>query len=584
VLCQVLAGLVKGPKEEEIKSALDLLAEHEFILHQPNSEDAYQFKHVLVSDAVYSTLLQRDRRELHTRVGQTIEKIFAGRLDTQIEVLAGHFLRSPLQDRALYYLTMAGQKAARSYANDQARVLFSQALEVLPRANPTPEQATAVYLGLGDAMLTAGEYQPAREQFLSALKELGEPTGTGMLRPLDEVLADESPAGEERVRTLSLLQRKIGTTHERQGDYERAMTCLRSAQSLIEFRKSTFVAERASIMNDIGFIDFRRGNLDRAEALLREAFALAESIHQYDLVGSVLNRLAGIYFQRDQVEPATRYLKRSLELREKIGDVVAVARSYNNLGLLSWKQGDLLKALEYFDRCYTLQSNLGDVEGMIVLHTNMGLIELDRGRLVEAEDHFQQALSSAGEIGHSYYVCLSRMNLALMGVYTGDWPQVLEQGQLSLAGFEELSVQEHLLDLYWVMAWGYRGTGDPAKLEEALQKIRDLLAQEAASRPAGKTVRPSEGEGRALRLFARVARDHGEMEPAREMLINSAAIFTSLGSQMERSRSILDLASLMASCGEKKESRALLAEARDIFQKMGARLDLERVRAIEELL
>lgn len=572
-----------GSEDESWLDTLDLLVEREFLLPIEGAEETFRFKHVLVSDAVYSTLLVRDRRGLHTQVGQALEYIYSDRIDSQIEVLASHFLRSPLLDRALHYLTLAGQKAARSFANEQARLLFMQALEVLNKVDHSVDQATQVHLGLGDALLTAGDYPQAREQFHAALRVQGEPTSTGALRPLDEVLASDDRAQRDRVRLLSLLQRKIGATHERQGEYEKALACLRSAQSLIESRKSSFIAERASIMNDIGFIDFRKGSLDRAEALLRDALALAESVRQIDVVASIMNRLAGIYYQRDQIDLSTRYMGRSLTLREQIGDVVGVARSYNNLGLIRWKQGDLVSALENFTHAFKLQANLGDVEGSIVLHNNIGLIELDRGSLSEAEQHFKDALDLASEIGHSYYVCLSRMNLALQGMYSGCWDTSLAYAQESLKGFQELSVQENQLDLYWVIGTAYRGLNDTANLDETLGKIGELLAEEAEAR-AGKGSRPSDGEGRVLRLFARVARDRGRQQEARDCLERSAAIFEKVGNRMEHSRTQMELAGLMAAGGEKASARALLTEARGVFTAMGARLELERLKGIEEFL
>ncbi len=561
---------------------MELLVEREFLVPM-DGEENYRFKHVLVSDAVYSTLLVRDRRNLHTQVGQAIEQIYSDRIESQIEVLASHFLRSPLQDRALHYLTLAGQKAAHSFANEQARQIFMQALEVLNKVEHSVDQATQVHLGLGDALLTGGDYPQAREQFLAALQVQGEPTATGALRPLEEVLAVDEKAYRDRVRLLSLLQRKIGATHERQGEYEKALACLRSAQSLIESRKSSFIAERASIMNDIGFIDFRKGSLDRAEALLRDAMALAEAARQFDVVASIMNRLAGIYFQRDQIDLSTRYMRRSLTLREEIGDVVGVARSYNNLGLINWKQGDLVSALENFTHAFSLQTNLGDVEGNIVLHNNIGLIELDRGNMNEAERHFKDAQQSASEIGHSYYVYLSKMNLGLLGVYSGDWKAALVSAQESLNGFQELSVRENQLDLYWMIGCAYRGLNDANNLNLTLMKLGELLAEDAAAR-AGKSARPTEGEGRALRLFGKVARDRGSMTEARGCLEHSVEIFEKVGNRMERSRSMVDLAGLLASNGEKEPARALLAEAREVFTDMGARLDLERLKGIAEFL
>jgi class 3 adenylate cyclase/tetratricopeptide (TPR) repeat protein len=551
-----------------VQESLNYLVEHDFILPEADGDENYLFRHVLVSDAVYSTLLQRDRRALHTLTGQAIEAFSAADLDGQIEVLAGHFLRSPLLDRALHYLTLAGQKAARSFANEQARQHFTQALEVLAKVAHTRDQAVQVYLGLGDALFTAGDYPAARSYFSRALELFGARVGTGSLS------AEETDPAEWAARKsqVSMLQRKIAQTHEGQGEYERALACLRAAEALLDGRESRFSGERASILGDTGWIHYRRGSMDQAESVLREALALAESAGQPDVLASVLNRLAGIYFQRDDSTQAARFLARSLVLRQQIGDVVGVARSFNNLGLLGWKQGDLVSALDNFDHSFKLLANLGDVEGLIVLHTNMGMIELDLGNLPEAEFHFQEALSSSSQIGHFFHICEARMHLALLHVTAGEWRRALEHGLLAQSGFQELGVHENQIHLNVSLGWAYLGLGDVEHLDETLQRIRELLKEGSG---------PLEGEGRAQRLFGRIARARGDSESALDALEKGAAAFSQAGNPIERARVLLDLADLLIDCREGLRARAALEEAKETFTRMGARLDLAHLERVE---
>jgi len=57
-----------------------------------------------------------------------------------------------------------------------------------------------------------------------------------------------------------------------------------------------FPIETARISNDIGWIHFRRGELDLAEKRLTDALALVENTGQYDVIASVYNRLGGVYY------------------------------------------------------------------------------------------------------------------------------------------------------------------------------------------------------------------------------------------------------------------------------------------------
>lgn len=588
---QLLTRVLSEDKSEfnpgEVRKALLALQERDFINSQfgmdsdfgekaQEIEVYFQFKHVLVSDAVYSTLLHKARQALHTRVGEEIEILYADRLEEHTEVLASHYLRSPYLDRALRYLLLAGQKAALSYANEQAQQLFHQSLELLPKVNHTSEQALIAYTGLGDALQIAGDYSGAREQYINALDSLGIPGKTGALRTLPAITGVLRIGQTEFMSLLSQLQRKISKTLESQGDYDKALIYLQSAQMVLQDNYGEYDVELANCLNDTGWIYFRRGLLDQAEKLLLNGLKIIEPSGNLNVTASILNRLAGVYFQRDSIEQASSYMKRSLQIREEIGDVGAVARSYNNLGLINWKQGLLQEALEDFHRSFSLQINLGDVEGQIVLQTNMGLIEMDCGNLIEADRYFHEALDNSRQIGHSYHVCMTQMHLALLNVYAENWPAVLDYAQLSLAGFHELGVKENLLDLFVSLGWAYIGLSDEPNSQEIHQRILAIL--EESENPVSS---PPEGQGRAYRLLAKLANLRGDKSEAKRGIERSIEIFTQSGSLLERGRSLVEMGKLLASEGLTDQARDLLKESKRVFEMMGAKLELMKLKQVE---
>lgn len=543
----VLRTVLTPMPEAEVSSSLDWLLEREFIRPDAASYDAeFTFKHVLVSDAVYSTLLKRERHDVHSRVAEVIEHLYAGRLEAQIELLASHYLRSSHLDRALHYLILAGEKAARDFANEQARQHYVQALSLLPRVAYSGEQALQIHMGLGDALVIAGEYQAARDHYQLALELLGD------------------LSAEKTIRQHSLLQRKVGITFERQGDYEKSLARLYAAEQVLAGGQEDFLVERANILNDIGWIHSRRGNLEQAASLLLRALEMAESGGQFDVLASILNRLGGICYQRGDLEQAARYLARSLELREKIGDIVAVARSYNNLGLLCWRQSDLDGALNNFNRSYHLQSNLGDVEGQLELHMNIGLVELDRANLAEAGKHFEAALESAESIGHSYYVGYAHEHLSLLFYYRGEHQIALAHGRKSLSTFQEIGVQDHLVDVHTFIGQACLGLRDFSGAQEAARVVLNLMD--------GGAGRGTETEGRALRMLGGLACAHRDWNAAEGFLKKSEQVFAQVGNQMERARTLLELGGLAIETGQSETSHRYLTDAHDIFTRLGVNL------------
>ena len=91
-------------------------------------ELVYSFKHALTQDVVYDGLLVRRRRQYHEAVGAALEELSAGRLDEVAELLAHHFARGENVEKAVDYAILAGEKAQRRWANQEALAHFEAAL------------------------------------------------------------------------------------------------------------------------------------------------------------------------------------------------------------------------------------------------------------------------------------------------------------------------------------------------------------------------------------------------------------------------------------------------------------------------
>jgi predicted ATPase len=114
---------------QEVQSYLDTLKRLELV-HETRffPELEYIFKHAVIQDMAYQSLLGQRRKELHGAIGRAIEDLYAERLEEQAPILAYHYARSERQDKALEYGLLAGDRAARLYANAEARTYYDQAL------------------------------------------------------------------------------------------------------------------------------------------------------------------------------------------------------------------------------------------------------------------------------------------------------------------------------------------------------------------------------------------------------------------------------------------------------------------------
>ena len=105
-----LLATVAGKSDAELQSALDSLIEAALLFRQGvRSHATYLFKHALVQDAAYGTLLREPRRALHARIAESLESQFAQIAENQPELLAHHCTEAGLIEKAASYWGKAGQ-------------------------------------------------------------------------------------------------------------------------------------------------------------------------------------------------------------------------------------------------------------------------------------------------------------------------------------------------------------------------------------------------------------------------------------------------------------------------------------------
>ena len=137
---ELLAAVADRP-EAELQAALDQLVAAELVYRRGTPPEAtYSFKHALVQDAAYGTLLKSRRQHLHARIAQVMEEQFPEIVETQPELLAQHYTGAGLTEQAIVYWEKAGERAIQRSANAEAIERLSKALELLATVPETPER------------------------------------------------------------------------------------------------------------------------------------------------------------------------------------------------------------------------------------------------------------------------------------------------------------------------------------------------------------------------------------------------------------------------------------------------------------
>jgi tetratricopeptide (TPR) repeat protein len=557
MLLAVLARLrgPSAPDSASVTEALAQLARREFIAPlAPAAEQEYEFRHSLVSDAIYSTLLRQDRHELHGLVGQTIEELYAGRLDEHIEELARHYGSSPRQDRALHYHILAGQKAARGNAVQQARGHFEQAQNLLTQVPHTVTQALDTFTGLGQVLLFVGEYEAAREQFRAGLTAMG--------------------AARLPVRR-SELERLLSRIAERQGNHEEALQRLAAAETALDQVTPPQPVEKAQILHDIGWIHFRRGDMEQAREYLNAALRLVEDDTAYDVIASIYNRLGGLAYSQGDWTASASYVRKSIALREASGDGVSLANSFNNLGVLELEMGQYDSALENLTRSHELKRRQGQADGIAVALNNLGLLRVRRGELPEAQAALTEAREIARQIGYSSLLASVLMHVGELHLAAREWAEaraVLNEGARL---FEDLGVPDQLLEMRRLLGEVALELGDVNEAGQCHAQASALYAALGSKAARLSTLQRGEYE----RFRGRLALYRGQWAAAQQLLRTSAEIHQTLGNRFYQGRITFDLGLLAERQGEPQRAQLQYREASLLFRSVGARLDTARADA-----
>jgi predicted ATPase/class 3 adenylate cyclase len=161
----LLASLVRQ-REVELASALDRLIAAGLLFRQGAPPHAtYLFKHALVQDTAYSTLLRSDRQQLHARIAEVVERRFPERITREPELLAHHLTEAHEIERAIGYWLKAGERAAERSANLEAIRHLTRGLEALKTLPESPERdrrELAFQIAVGTPLIAVHGYSAAQ--------------------------------------------------------------------------------------------------------------------------------------------------------------------------------------------------------------------------------------------------------------------------------------------------------------------------------------------------------------------------------------------------------------------------------------
>jgi class 3 adenylate cyclase/predicted ATPase len=292
--------------EDTLHRGLHQLVEAEFLYQRGLLPQAtYLFKHALIQEAAYQSLLKSTRQQSHQRIAQVLAEQFPETAETQPELLAHHYTEAGLPAQAIPYWRRAGQRARERSAYVEAIAHLTKGLELLKILPDTPERRqhelglqTTLGWVLGD---TKGYAAPETERAYTRARELCQQVGdtpqlVAVLRGLGEfyrLRGELQTARELEEQCLSLAQRQQDPVLLLRAHGALAMTLLwlgelTSARAHLEQGRTRDDLQpyhyRSSDLRQGALILWLLGYPDQALARINDALTRAQELaHAHDL-------------------------------------------------------------------------------------------------------------------------------------------------------------------------------------------------------------------------------------------------------------------------------------------------------------
>jgi hypothetical protein len=256
-----LLAAVAPMSANQLGDALEQLVSSELVFRRGTLPEAtYSFKHALVQDAAYQSLLRSKRQQLHARIAHVLED--AG--ENAPGVLARHLTDAGLAERAIPYWRRAGELAAARSANLEAIANLSRGLELmatLPNAAERLDEDSALQLAIGGPLIaTKGSAAPEVEQTYSRACALCEQLG--------------------RSDDLFPVLRGLWTNHHVRGELRQANTLATRLVVLAE--EQGVPLRRALARRAQGTTLFYLGSFGEATAVLGEGIAIDDDVAAWE--------------------------------------------------------------------------------------------------------------------------------------------------------------------------------------------------------------------------------------------------------------------------------------------------------------
>ncbi len=397
----------KEAERERLNGSLQVLRKKELIYVNPDSTfsgtQEYSFKHALLRDVTYETLLKRQRVEYHARAAEWLNSVSGERRSEYLPVIAEHYEKAGMHDHAARALVEAGEQVLGVSGFNDAFRFFRQALAYLPKNQL--RDITYIQLKIGEIFLRSGELTDALKYSENAMHSSKDLTGSSL-------------------QAMSMYQ--VGQVYAEMGDYAQADKLFSQALPMARSLGPGGEDILARVLFGLGNLYWRLGKLQEAHAYCQESYELAKKVGENNTMLLALNRLGVL--SGSLGDPATEeaLYKQVHSLAVSLGNRERAGVALNNLGALADEKGELETAQQYYLQAIHLAREIGVQQSLALYLINLAHSEIRLGQLDSGQEHLREGMALAHHVGAAPWTLTAILFYARLKAARGEYTPALQ--------------------------------------------------------------------------------------------------------------------------------------------------------------
>uniref|UniRef100_A0A7V1EI81 Tetratricopeptide repeat protein n=1 Tax=candidate division WOR-3 bacterium TaxID=2052148 RepID=A0A7V1EI81_UNCW3 len=411
---KLLNALIPG--KERLRQNLAYIVQQNIFkiteLKDSSEDEKYAFTHSIIRDAIYNSLLKKQQREYHQKVGFIMEKIFNLTIEEYFDALAHHFYLGGETTKALEYMERAGDQKKELYLNNSAIELYKKCLTMVPEG--MPQISIRIFEKLGTIYELIGDYENALVSYSNM----------------------ESYAGKDPVVKARSLRHRANIIAN-QGDFDKGLGLLTKAYEYLKSFKErlsvSVLVEVSNIRNLECWLYRIKGRMEIAESKGLEAIKIITRIKDWKFntelkqaLTRAYNNLSVIYCVKGDFEKALQICKEALNVAEDTGDLRGKVNAYNVMGTVFKALGDYEKAIDSFTMNLKITEELGDKRGIGMSYCNLGNVYQHKGDNSTALDLYQKFLEISQELRDKSGIGMASNNMGIIYFNMGNYEKALK--------------------------------------------------------------------------------------------------------------------------------------------------------------